>query len=448
MILFRYIRSLFLLSLPLIGGHIAQILIGVGDTLIVGRYSTESLAALVLGTTIFFIIFIFGAGFSFAVVALVSTAKSENDTVKIRRITRMALWLSFAFGVLVFPFFLFSETVLLLLGQELNLAILASDYLIFSGISMFPALSASVLRCYLAGLEYVKVTFYISILAVLLNLLVNYLLVFGKLGLPELGIVGAGIATVFVNLFMCISFLVYAKVKLPQHNLFVRFWRPDWPVIGLVSKMGSAIGISSLAEAGLFSASSIMMGWIGQIELAAHGIALQLASITFMLHLGLSDAATIRVSSAFGKKNKREIVNECWAALIISLAVSLLAIIVFLGIPNFLISAFLNPEELSANLIMKIGVSLLALAALFQLVDGGQALAIHLLRGLHDTTIPMYLAIISYWIIGLPIGYLLSFHYSFGPHGIWLGLVVGLGFACVFLFTRLVVNIKHFSPKY
>ena len=360
----------------------------------------------------------------------------------------MALWLSFAFGLFVFPIFLFSETVLLFLGQELNLAILASDYLIFSGIAMFPALSASVLRCYLAGLEYVKVTFYISMLAVLLNLLVNYLLVFGKLGLPELGIVGAGIATVFVNLFMCISFLVYAKVKLPQHNLFVRFWRPDWPVIGLVSKMGSAIGISSLAEAGLFSASSIMMGWIGQIELAAHGIALQLASITFMLHLGLSDAATIRVSSAFGKKNKREIVNECWAALIISLAVSLLAIIVFLGIPNFLISAFLNPEELSANLIMKIGVSLLALAALFQLVDGGQALAIHLLRGLHDTTIPMYLAIISYWIIGLPIGYLLSFHYNFGPQGIWLGLVLGLGSACVFLFTRLVVNIKRFSPKY
>ena len=448
MMLFSYIRSLFLLSLPLIGGHIAQILIGVGDTLIVGRYSTESLAALVLGTTIFFIIFIFGAGFSFAVVALVSTAKSESDTVKIRRITRMALWLSFAFGLFVFPIFLFSETVLLFLGQELNLAILASDYLIFSGIAMFPALSASVLRCYLAGLEYVKVTFYISMLAVLLNLLVNYLLVFGKLGLPELGIVGAGIATVFVNLFMCISFLLYAKVKLPQHNLFVRFWRPDWPVIGLVSKMGSAIGISSLAEAGLFSASSIMMGWIGQIELAAHGIALQLASITFMLHLGLSDAATIRVSSAFGKKNKHEIINECWAALIISLAVSLLAIIVFLGIPNFLISAFLNPEELSANLIMKIGVSLLALAALFQLVDGGQALAIHLLRGLHDTTIPMYLAIISYWIIGLPIGYLLSFHYNFGPQGIWLGLVLGLGSACVFLFTRLIVNIQRFSPKY
>jgi MATE family multidrug resistance protein len=325
---------------------------------------------------------------------------------------------------------------------------LASDYLIFSGIAMFPALSASVLRCYLAGLEYVKVTFYISMLAVLLNLLVNYLLVFGKLGLPELGIVGAGIATVFVNLFMFVSFLIYAKVKLPQYNLFIRFWRPDWAVIGLVSKMGSAIGITSLAEAGLFSASSIMMGWIGQIELAAHGIALQLASITFMLHLGLSDAATIRVSSAFGKRNKREIVNECWAALIISLAVSILAIIVFLGVPNFLISAFLNPEEISAELIMKIGVSLLALAALFQLVDGGQALAIHLLRGLHDTTIPMYLAIISYWIIGLPIGYLLSFHYNFGPQGVWLGLVVGLGFACVFLFTRLVVNIMHFSSKF
>ena len=442
---FRYIRSLFLLSLPLIGGHIAQILISVGDTLIVGRYSTEALAALVLGTTIFFIIFILGAGFSFAAMALVSTANTEGDNTKIRRITRMALWLSLAFGLLVFPIFVFSERLLLFLGQEFNLAALASDYLIFSGIAIFPALSASVLRCYLAGMEYVKVTFYISIVAVLLNLLVNYLLVFGMFGLPELGIVGAGIATVFVNLFMFMSFVIYAKIKLPQHNLFVRFWRPDRGVIDLVLKMGSAIGITSLAEAGLFSASSIMMGWVGQLELAAHGIALQLASITFMLHLGLSDAATIRVSSAFGKKDKIEIIIECWAAIVISLGLSFLAILIFLGFPKFLISAFLNSEELNAKLIVELGISLLALAALFQLVDGGQALAIHLLRGLHDTTIPMYLAVISYWIIGLPSGYILTFHYNFDAQGIWLGLVIGLGFACLFLFLRLIKNLRSLS---
>ena len=442
---FGYIRSLFLLSLPLIGGHIAQILIGVGDTLIVGRYSTEALAALVLGTTIFFIIFIFGAGFSFAAMALVSTANTEGNTLKIRRITRMALWLSLTFGFLVSPFFVFSEKLLLLLGQELNLAVLASEYLIYSGIAIFPALSSSVLRCYLAGMEYVKVTFYISIIAVLLNLLINYLLVFGMFGLPELGIVGAGIATVFVNLFMLISFVIYAKIELPQHKLFVRFWRPDRGVIGLVLKMGSAIGITNMAEAGLFSASSIMMGWVGQLELAAHGIALQLASITFMLHLGLSDAATIRVSSALGKKNKHEIINECWAALIISLGLSSLAILIFLGFPKLLISAFLNSEEVNANLIVEIGISLLALAALFQLVDGGQALAIHLLRGLHDTTMPMYLAVISYWIIGLPSGYIFCFYYNFGAQGIWSGLVIGLGFACLFLFLRLIKNLQNLT---
>ena len=439
---FSYIRSLFFLSLPLIGGHIAQVLIGVGDTLIVGRYSAEALAALVLGTTIYFIIFIFGAGFSFAAMALISTANTEGDNIKIRRITRMALWLSMAFSFLVSPFFIFSESLLLFLGQDFNLAVLASDYLIFSGIAMFPALSSSVLRCYLAGMEYVKVTLYISISAVILNLLINYLLVFGMFGLPELGIIGAGIATVLVNLFMSISFLIYAKIKLTHHNLFVRFWRPDRGVIGLVLKMGSAIGITSLAEAGLFSASSIMIGWLGQVELAAHGIALQLASITFMLHLGLSDAATIRVSSALGKKDKHKIINECWAALVISLGLSSLAILIFLGFPKLLISTFLNSEEINSNLIIEMGIALLALAALFQLVDGGQALAIHLLRGLHDTTIPMYLAVISYWIIGLPCGYILSFHYNFGAQGIWLGLVLGLGFACLFLFMRLMKNLK------
>ena len=264
-------------------------------------------------------------------------------------------------------------------------------------------------------------------------------------GLPELGIIGAGIATIFVNLFMFMCFLIYAKIQLPQHNLFIRFWRPDRGVIGLVLKMGSAIGITSLAEAGLFSASSIMMGWVGQLELAAHGIALQLASITFMLHLGLSDAATIRVSAALGKTDKHKIINECWAALVISLGLSSLAIMIFLGFPKFLISAFLNSEELNANLIVEMGISLLALAALFQLVDGGQALAIHLLRGLHDTTIPMYLAVISYWIIGLPSGYILSFHFNFGAQGIWSGLVIGLGFACLFLFLRLIKNLKRLS---
>ena len=118
---------------------------------------------------------------------------------------------------------------------------------------------------------------------------------------------------------------------------------------------------------------------------------------------------------------------------------------IFLGLPKFLILAFLNSQELNANFIVELGISLLALAALFQLVDGGQALAIHLLRGLHDTTIPMYLAVISYWVIGLPSGYILSFHYNFGAHGIWLGLVIGLGFACLFLFLRLIKNIKALS---
>ena len=124
------------------------------------------------------------------------------------------------------------------------------------------------------------------------------------------------------------------------------------------------------------------------------------------------------------------------------IGLSSLAIIIFLGFPKFLISAFLNSEELNANLLVEMGISLLALAALFQLVDGGQALAIHLLRGLHDTTIPMYLAVISYWIIGLPSGYILTFHFNFGAQGIWLGLVIGLGFACLFLFLRLIKNLK------
>ena len=159
----------------------------------------------------------------------------------------------------------------------------------------------------------------------------------------------------------------------------------------------------------------------------------------------ITSRAAISTIPYLGKKDKNEIIIECWAATIISLGLSCLAILIFLGFPKFLISAFLNSEELNANLIVELGISLLALAALFQLVDGGQALAIHLLRGLHDTTIPMYLAVISYWIIGLPSGYILSFHYNFDAQGIWLGLVIGLGFACLFLFLRLIKNLRDLS---
>jgi len=223
---------------------------------------------------------------------------------------------------------------------------------------------------------------------------------------------------------------------LPQHTLFARLWRPDWEAFSHVFRLGVPIGLTSLAEVGLFAASSLMMGWIGTVELAAHGIALQLASLTFMVHLGLSNAATVRAGNALGRRDSDHLARGAIVALVMSFAMACIAVVIFLSIPNVLVGLFLSPTEPDRDAILVVGVSLLFIAALFQVVDGAQIMALGLLRGVKDTRAPMIIAAVSYWIVGVPCGYLLGFKLGWGGEGVWLGLVVGLTTAAVLLLRR------------
>ena len=270
----------------------------------------------------------------------------------------------------------------------------------------------------------------------ILNVGFNHVLIFGNYGVPELGIQGAAIASLLVNFLMAIITSIYAVSILPQHDLFARFYRPDWGALMKVFKLGAPIGLSILAETGLFSAASVMMGWIGVIALAAHGIALQLASLTFMAHLGLSHAVTIRRGNAAGRKDWSAMVQVTKAGAVISVCWSLLTIILFVGFGAQLISLFLDADEAAREAIIAYGVVLLWIAALFQLVDGGQVLAIGLLRGVQDTAIPMVITVIGYWGVGVPIAYFLGFYTPLAGSGIWLGLVAGLSFAAIGLSER------------
>ena len=190
------------------------------------------------------------------------------------------------------------------------------------------------------------------------------------------------------------------------------------------------------AETGLFAASSIMMGWLGVLPLAAHGIALQLASATFMVHIGLSQAATIRAGKAFGQKDAASLKAGGLTALVMSLTMVCLTIILFLALPDLLIGAFLAPDDPNRAQIIAIGIGLLAVAALFQLADGMQVMALGLLRGVQDTQMPMVLAVLSYWVVGIPAAYLCAFVLNLGGVGVWLGLVVGLSLAAVTMLYR------------
>jgi MATE family multidrug resistance protein len=230
--------------------------------------------------------------------------------------------------------------------------------------------------------------------------------------------------------------MAYARIATPGYLLFQRFWRADPQAFARVFRLGWPIGLTNLAEVGLFSASAFMMGWVGTTALAAHGIAITLASATFMLHLGLSNAATIRAGRAFGRRDERDLRDGAIAIIVISLALALLTVAVFLAIPEPLVRLFLDPAEPAAPAIVALGASLLVLAGLFQLADGAQVMALGLLRGVQDTRVPMILAALAYWVVGIPASYLLGFTLGWGAQGIWTGLVVGLVLAGALLMWR------------
>ncbi len=432
----NHVRAILTLGLPLIGGHLAQMAIGVTDTVMLGWYSVEALAAVVLGSTYFFVLFIFGSGFAMAVMPLVAAYDAEGDEIGLRRATRMGLWLSVGFAMIALPAMIWSPAVLDLLGQGPNLADTAGDYLKVAGWGIVPALLVMVLKSYLAALERTQVVLWITLLAATINAMANYALIFGNWGAPELGVMGAAVASVTTQFVSLIGVVIYVLIALPQHRLFVRLWRVDTQMLVRVFTLGLPIGLTTLSEVGLFAASSLMMGWLGTIPLAAHGIAIQLASLTFMVHLGLSNVATIRAGNAYGRRDVQHMARGAVIVTGLSLVFALVTMVGFVGWPEPLISVFMQEDEPARLEILTIGTGLLVMAALFQLVDGAQVVALGLLRGVQDTKVPMVMAAISYWLVGMPCSYLLGFTLGFGGMGIWAGLVAGLGVAGLLLNAR------------
>lgn len=429
-------RALLALGLPLIGGHVGQTLIGVTDTLMMGWYGVPQLAALSLSGPIYYIIFILGSGFAWAVMPMVASYAANEDDRQIRRVTRMGLWLSILFGVLSLPLFFLFGQLFLLMGQEAEISRLGGIYMSIMGLGIIPAILVMVLKSYLSALELTRAILVATMAAVFLNIVVNYMLIFGNWGAPELGVAGAGFASFFSNTFSFLALALYAVRRRPDHELFRNFHRPDWEAFGQVFRLGWPIGFTSVAEVALFAASTVMMGWLGTNALAAHGIALNIASLTFMIHVGLSQAATVRVGKAWGRDERQTLRSASTAGILLSLGAAVLIAVAFIVFPDPLVGAFIDPNEPQRAAILSIGASLLAVAALFQLVDSGQVMALGILRGVQDTRVPMVMAIFSYWVVGLPASYLLGFSAGLGEVGIWLGLTIGLASACVSMQVR------------
>ncbi|NHQ75970.1 MATE family efflux transporter [Roseovarius gahaiensis] len=432
----QHARAVLTLGLPLIGSHVAQFAITLTDAVMLGWYSVEALAAEVLGGTLFFVLFIMGSGFAWAVMPMVAAAQAADDQTQIRRVTRMGAWASLLFGLATLPLMVGSRPVFLALGQDPAISGLAGQYLSIMGWGILPALWVMVLKSYLAALERTQVVLWVTVAAVGLNIMVNHALIFGNWGAPELGVRGAAIASLTVNTASLVALAIYVMRVAPDHALFQRFWRPDAEALRAVFRLGWPIGITNLAEVGLFAASSIMMGWLGTVALAAHGIALQITSVVFMVHMGLSNAATVRAGQAHGRGDRRSLRDGAAVVLALSLATAALTMGLFHAVPEPMMGLFLGPDDPDRRAVIAIGTGLLAAAALFQLVDAGQVMALGLLRGVQDTRVPMIMAAISYWGIGVPASYVLGFPLGLEGVGIWLGLAIGLAAAAVVMLAR------------
>jgi multidrug resistance protein, MATE family len=435
---FAHCRAILTLGLPLIGSHLAQMSLHVTDTVLLGWYGVRELAAVVLATSFFFMLFILGSGFGIAVMGMVASAVGRQDEVQVRRDTRMGLWLSILYGMAIVPVMWWSAPILRFAGQDPEVARLAQDFLRIGGWGIVPALLIMVFKSYLAALEKTQVVLWVTLAAVVVNFAIAWVLIFGHWGAPEMGVRGAAIASLTVQTFSFILLAFYAAFapSLQRFQLFVRFWRPDWHAMRQVVRLGVPIGLTGLAESGLFIAAAMMMGWIGTVELAAHGIAMELTALTFMLHLGLSNAATVRVGLAEGKGDVQAMRDSALTAMVLSAGVASLMVILFLVAPNTLIGLFLDKSKPEAANILVFATTLLAVAALFQMFDAMQVMALGFLRGVQDTRVPMVIAAFSYWLIGIPTSYFLAFGFGLGGAGLWLGLVVGLVAASGLLMIR------------
>ncbi|MBC7736239.1 MAG: MATE family efflux transporter, partial [Candidatus Saccharibacteria bacterium] len=400
--------------------------------------SVNALAAVVIGGTSFFVVFIFGSGFAQAVMPLVAASMGRTDEAQVRRDARMGMWLSLGFGLVTYPLFWTSGTWLLALGQKPAVAALGQDFLRIAGWGMIPALLVMALKGYLSALGRTQVVLWVTVAAVGVNLVVAWALIFGRLGAPELGIRGAAISSVIVQFATFAALAVYAGwlPELRKYHLFQRFWRPDWPALGQVFRLGWPIGVTGLAESGLFTACSMMMGWIGTVELASHGIAMEVSALTFMVHLGLSNAATVLTGRAEGAGDVQGLRDCARVAIALSFCFALVMVTLMLSFPVAILSLFVDSSKPETAQILAYGTVLLALAALFQLADAMQVMALGLLRGIRDTKVPMIAAAVSYWVIGIPCSYVLGFGFGMGGVGLWLGLVLGLVVAAATLMWR------------
>jgi MATE family multidrug resistance protein len=428
------------LAAPLVLTNLTQAMIQGTDVVLLGWLSARNLAASALGANLFVAFLVFGMGLVTASSPLLSRqlGRMPHSVRDVRRTVRQTMWAALTVAVPVLIILWHADTLLVALGQDPMLARDAALFVRALEWSLIPALLYLVLRSFVAALERPIWSMLIGTGGVIFNAIINYGLIFGAFGLPQLGLVGAGIGSTITQtaMFLGMATVVMVHPQFRRYRLFGNFWRSDWARYRQVWRLGAPIAVTLGLEVTVFNAAVFLMGLIGTAALAAHAVAIQICTFTFMVPLGLAQAATVRVGLAFGREDRDGIRRAGWTAFVMGVGFMALTACLLWVAPRPIVSLFLDLHE-PANLpVVALAVTFLGVAAVFQIVDGAQAVAAGMLRGLHDTTVPMLFAAFGYWIVGLGVAVGLGFGLGWGGIGIWIGLASGLAVVAVLMITR------------
>lgn len=434
------LRAMAALAWPQVLTNLAQALIPATDVVLLGWAGPRVLAAGALGTNLFMACMILGVGLVSAAAPMIAAALGarRHDVRQVRRTVRQAMW-SAVFIVLPMWLLLWhAEPILLALHQDPGLARDAALLVRPMMFGLLPLFLYQVLRSFLAALERPGWAFLAGGIAVIGNAVMNYALIFGRFGLPALGLWGAGLGSTLSNtlMFAILAIVVLRHPRFRRYHVFGRFWVADRRRFVAVWRLGAPIAATLMFEVTVFNAAVFLQGLIGADELAAHAVAIQVATLCFMTPLGLAQAATVRVGLAHGAGDRAGVTRAGRAALTLTLGLMVLLAALLLAVPRALVGLFLDLRDPGQAHVIALAVSFLRVAALFQLVDGTQAVAAGMLRGIQDTAVPMVMAALGYWVVGLGTAVILAFGFGWNGVGVWAGLAAGLATVAMLLAWR------------